>query len=74
MELTTSMMRIMTSSTTPPKYAMTPPYSDPTIIWMAEQAMATMSDTRAPTQMRLNRSRPSASAPNQNCASGSALM
>ena len=64
-ELITSMIRIRTSSTQPPKCAISAPYTVPMMSLIAVATIAMISDARAPTQTLEKRSRPRLSVPNQ---------
>ena len=66
----TSITRVMTVSVMPPKKPANAPNSRPMMTEMAVAVKPMRSDTRAPYTMRLNRSRPMASVPNQWSADG----
>ena len=66
----TSAKRERTESTQPPKKPAVRPTTRPISTARPEATMPTKSEVRAPYIVRTNRSRPAASAPNQNCRFG----
>ena len=66
----TSAKRESAVSTQPPKNPAVSPTMRPIATAIPEATTPTVSEVRAPYIVRTNRSRPAASAPNQNCAFG----
>ena len=65
-----SVIRMMISSVTPPKYPASTPSGMPTTHEISSTNRATTGDTRAPVSTRENTSRPTWSVPNRCCADG----